>query len=379
MKATRGIVMTLLTVSKHVDIPVARASSANMQKFRNILRDCGYNMENCARKLDVFPRIGINFWPEMRPNWKFNPDDIVDNLIKVFIDGDSVSKNLFIDRLSGEFVDIAIEIGVLREDNGMIHSEICLFPCYGKYIATDKAAKNTAINQVMWLWGESYLLGGLVKRVPRRRAVDLGTGSGIHAILAADHCQQVVGGDVNPRALAFANFNAALNGLENVSFMQSDLLEAFDGTFDLLTANPPYAPDYSASAGDNFWSGGPNGTELLSRIVRYLPERLDDDGVAHIVALYPNPPGTTIKHQFDVWLDGNVRDWEVLDHTWRVPQYQDLFSVQPYEGDKSAWRFGVVSLRRRRGAEGWWKEAAGRGVFFGPDGSCRVTADHEAS
>jgi hypothetical protein len=28
---------------------------------------------------------------------------------------------------------------------------------------------------------------------------------------------------------------------------------------------------------------------------------------------------------------------------------------------------------------GSWKEVAGKGLFFGSDGSCRVVADHDAS
>jgi hypothetical protein len=47
-------------------------------------------------------------------------------------------------------------------------------------------------------------------------------------------------------------------------------------------------------------------------------------GTAHIVALYPNPPGTKNKDHFDGWLGGKISEWDVLDHTWRVPQYQDM-------------------------------------------------------
>jgi hypothetical protein len=59
------------------------------------------------------------------------------------------------------------------------------------------------------------------------------------------------------------------------------------------------------------------------------------------------------------------------------PRYQDLLSDAPYEGDKSAWRFGVVSLRRSKTRSGW-KEVAGRGRFFRSDGSPDVIADHDA-
>ena len=280
-------------------------------------------------------------------------------------------------QFSSSFLDAAVDMRLVERAGDVLTPNLCLFPCFTKYIVTDQAEKNTALNQVMFLWGESYILAGFVKRTPRRRGIDLGTGSGVHALLASDHCERVVGADVSPRALAFSKFNAALNAKGNLDFVLSDLLNSINGTCDLLVANVPYAPDTAAKAGDNFWSGGLDGTELLRRVVEALPTRLDEDGVAHINSLFPNPPGTKIKDHFDLWLGGKLGDWEVLDHTWAVPRYQDLLSDAPYEGDKSAWRFGVVSLRRSK-TRGRWEELAGRGRFFRSDGSPQVIADHDA-
>ena len=201
----------------------------------------------------------------------------------------------------------------------------------------------------------------------------------VDAITAGGGRALAVGADVSPRALAFSKFNAALNGKSNVDFLLSDLLDSIDGTCDLLVSNVPYAPDTAAKAGDNFWSGGIEGVDLLRRVIEALPTRLEEDGAAHINSLFPNPPGTKIKDHFDHWLDGKLSDWDVLDHTWPVPYYDDLLSDEPYRGDKSAWRFGVVSLRRSPNAQGWWKEAGGKGSFFKSDGSCKVIADHEAA
>lgn len=370
--------MGLPVVVREVPPPTLPQERDRLVHFVAALRNCGYDVANCAARLGVFPRLGVSFWPEMRLDWVPSTNDPIDNLLTLFIDGGEVDIDLVATQISRAFVDAALEMRLVRQRGSILESDICLFPSYGKYFATDQASKNTAINQVMWLWGESYLLGGLVKRFPRRRAIDLGTGSGIHAILASDQSNAVVGADVNPRAIAFAQFNAALNGRNNLDFVLSDLLESIDGTFDLLLANPPYAPDTAAKAGDNFWSGGVSGTELLRRIIEALPARLDVDGTAHINALYPNPPGTTIKSHFDRWLGGAVSEWDVLDHTWPVPRYDDVLSEQPFVGDKSAWRFGIVSLRRARKRVGWWKEVAGKGMFFRHDGSCSVVADHDA-
>ncbi|WOH67879.1 class I SAM-dependent methyltransferase [Bradyrhizobium sp. BWA-3-5] len=350
-----------------------------MSRFIQELRNCGYNLASCAERLEVFPRLGVNFWQKMRISWTPRKEDPIDNLITLFIDGQKVSADIIAKQISPFFVDAALEMRLVERKGDLLQSSFCLFPCYGKYLVTDHAEKNTAINQVMWLWGESYLLGGFVKRISRRRAIDLGTGSGVHAILASDHCARVVGADVSPRAIAFSNFNAALNEKSNIDFVMSDLFDSIEGTCDLLVSNVPYAPDTAAKASDNFWSGGIDGTELLRRVVEALPTRLDPDGTAHINSLFPNPPGTKIKDHFDAWLGGNLTEWDVLDHTWPVPQYQDLLSDQPFHGDMSAWRFGVVSMRRSRNGQGWWKEVAGSSLFFRKDGSCSVIADHDAA
>lgn len=370
-------IATLQTISREVPLPIILDQHHRMIHFAGELRDCGYNIASCAKRLGVFPRLGVNFWKEMRTNWTPRSEDPIDNLITLFIDGQQVSVDLIAKQISSGFVDAAIDMGLVETSSGFLKSPFCLFPCYGKYFVTDQAAKNTAINQVMFLWGESFILGGFVKRGTRRRAIDLGTGSGIHAILASDHSARVVAADVSPRALSFTAFNAALNNTSNVDRVISDLLDSIDGSCDLLLANVPYAPDTAAKAGDNFWSGGIDGVDLLRRVVEALPARLDKDGTAHINSLFPNPPGTRIKDHFDAWLGGRLSEWEVLDHTWPVPLYQDLLSDEPFHGDKSAWRFGVVSLRYSANGKGWWKEVGGRGWFFENDGSCKVVADHD--
>jgi SAM-dependent methyltransferase len=349
-----------------------------MATFIAELRTRGYDLANCAQRLGVIPRCGVNFsWMRSCDTWASVEADPVDTLLEVFIGGYEVPISRITAHLSSESVDAALEMRLLEKDGEMLKSRLCLFPCYGKFIATDRAQKNTAINQVMWLFNESFLLGGMVKRSPRRRGIDLGTGSGVHALLASDHCESVVGIDVNPRAIEFSRFNAALNGIKNVEFILSDLFNSLDPrlTFDLLTSNPPYVPDLATEAGDNFWSGGREGTGILRRVIEAIPFRLDDDGVANIISLYPIPPRTKMKDYFNQWLGGQVDAYEVLDFSWPVPRYQGGWSELPSAGNKSAWRWGVVSLRHGSGS---WREAAGERQFFRNDGSCSLIADHDA-
>lgn len=76
---------------------------------------------------------------------------------------------------------------------------------------------------------------------PSDRVLDMGTGSGISAILAAMTSSDVVAVDINPKAVEAAAANATRNGVaERITFMQSDVFDAVEGSFDLLVFDPPF-------------------------------------------------------------------------------------------------------------------------------------------
>ena len=75
------------------------------------------------------------------------------------------------------------------------------------------------------------------------RVLEIGTGSGVIALTLAAQwpAAEVLAVDISPEALALAGENAARLGLAGrVRFLQSDLLEAVNGEFDLIIANLPY-------------------------------------------------------------------------------------------------------------------------------------------
>ncbi|MBT8098331.1 MAG: methyltransferase, partial [Gammaproteobacteria bacterium] len=71
--------------------------------------------------------------------------------------------------------------------------------------------------------------------------LDIGTGCGVHALLAARHSEHVIATDISESALRYTAFNAALNGIENVECRAGDLFEPVAGeSFDLILSNPPF-------------------------------------------------------------------------------------------------------------------------------------------
>ncbi|AZF48287.1 MULTISPECIES: class I SAM-dependent methyltransferase [unclassified Pseudomonas] len=109
---------------------------------------------------------------------------------------------------------------------------------------------------------------------PLKRAVDIGCGAGVGALVIAHarHDAEVLAVDINPRALRLTAVNAELAGLANVSVYQSDVLTSVEGEFDLIVANPPYMNDDRQRAYRH--GGGALGEQLSVRIVSESLPRL---------------------------------------------------------------------------------------------------------
>ncbi|MNG05745.1 Release factor glutamine methyltransferase [compost metagenome] len=111
-----------------------------------------------------------------------------------------------------------------------------------------------------------------------RRAVDIGCGAGVGALVVAraHPYAEVLAVDINPRALRLSAVNAELAGVDNISVYQSDILGSVEGEFDLIIANPPYMNDSQQRAYRH--GGGALGEALSVRIVRESLPRLEKAG-----------------------------------------------------------------------------------------------------
>ncbi|MBB5907271.1 methyltransferase [Actinoalloteichus hymeniacidonis] len=97
--------------------------------------------------------------------------------------------------------------------------------------------------QVMPITPVSHLLGEavLAEVGAQDRVLDMGTGSGVNAVLAAASGADVLAVDINPHALAAARSNAVRNGVAaRVTVRHSDVFEFVDGVFDVMVFDPPF-------------------------------------------------------------------------------------------------------------------------------------------
>jgi len=103
--------------------------------------------------------------------------------------------------------------------------------------------------------------------------LDMGTGTGILGILAAQHAGSVLSVDVNPFAVRCARRNSQINrAQDSMSFLQSDLFTALDKTakFDQILFNAPYLPTDNIIEKawiEHAWTGGTTGREVIDRFI----------------------------------------------------------------------------------------------------------------
>jgi len=128
----------------------------------------------------------------------------------------------------------------------------------------------------------SRLTDSLTPRPEVERALDVGTGSGVHALLTAAHAKEVIATDVNARALAYTELNAALNGIRNIECREGSLFEPVQGeTFDLIVCNAPYV--VSPETRWAYRDGGFAADDVSQRVVTTAAEHLRDGGYAALL------------------------------------------------------------------------------------------------
>jgi ribosomal protein L3 glutamine methyltransferase len=126
---------------------------------------------------------------------------------------------------------------------------------------------------------------------PVKRVLDLCTGSGCLAILAAQAFPEarVDATDLSKSALAVAKTNVAQHRLgKRVRLIRSDLFASLQGErYDVIVTNPPYVaaaamrtlpPEYRHEPGMAL-AGGKDGLDLVKRIIEEAPRQLSPGGL----------------------------------------------------------------------------------------------------
>jgi release factor glutamine methyltransferase len=142
---------------------------------------------------------------------------------------------------------------------------------------------------------------------PKVRVIDVGTGSGAIAVALATLLQKrrmlaevdILAVDYSEEALELARENAVGHAVADaITFARADLLPADSAPFDLILANLPYIPagdieglPVAASFEPRLaLDGGPDGLDVVRRLLAAMPEALRPGGSALLEIGYNQGP-----------------------------------------------------------------------------------------
>jgi methylase of polypeptide subunit release factors len=177
---------------------------------------------------------------------------------------------------------------------------------------------------VLGVGGASTTLALITVRTPVGSALDLGTGSGIQALHAAQHAVRVTATDLNPRALAFTRLTLALSGAAGAELLEGSLFEPVGAaTYDLIVSNPPFV--ISPGARLTYRDGGMGGDDLCRALVSGAGERLNEGGYAQFLANWQHVEGEDWKDRLRSWVPAGCDAWIVQREVQDITQYAELW------------------------------------------------------
>jgi methylase of polypeptide subunit release factors len=349
--------------------PTIPEDTGVLDELRKLLLDHADAMKDAmGPRPGVNPRLDFDLYARRLADEHSRPA----TLAKLFLLGGSVAAGDAASALEPVETDALVQIGLAELDQNVVRPLARVSLYEGVLVASDVVTRPDPPDFVTGPSPSAQRVECLTIRKPVRTALDLGTGSGIQALLTARHSEQVVAVDVNERGLAFARFNAALNGLSNIDFREGSWFEPVGHErFDLIVANPPYvvSPDSEFLYRDGNLAADAV-TELL---LREVPAHLEEGGFAHVMGNWAYGRNEDWRAPVEAWLAGSGCDalllkYATVDPVAYAAQWNRLLLAQGREPFLSAvdrWldyyrreaigaiTEGMVVLRRRSGSPNW--------------------------
>jgi SAM-dependent methyltransferase len=359
-------------VAKGLAAPPAAGNAVVLSKLREVLERAEYTTERIESTLGVGELSAAPGEVAVHRR-RLEGDDAFSTVATLFILGDAVGTP----RAEAAFAPLSLaslaEAGLVEDDHGLARPLVRLLPHGDYYLASDRVSVEPAADWVAGIHAPSVTLAKLAVRRQARASLDLGTGCGIQALLAARHSTRVVATDVNERALAFARFNAVLNGIETIELRRGHLFEPVEAGehFDLVVANPPYV--ISPDATFVYRDSGLPGDDLCRELVRGVPGVLEEGGFAHVLVSWAQRSGDAWAEPLRGWVDGTGCDAWLLRYKAEDPLAHAVGWLGPlawsapveHEAALDRWLdylrheeieavgYGAVVLRRRSGTSNW--------------------------
>jgi SAM-dependent methyltransferase len=359
--------------------PLALNRRDDVSRVRDVLDRAGFEDRKVRERLGVGATADLSFGPLDRPRVlrRTGDGDALATLIRVFVAGVPVPLDAFRRAVNPMEPSAWAELGLVGLEGDSVQRSMALLPSGRFRIVQDAILPDGTIRRdhVMGVADSTRALSSMIGRPPARWALDLGTGCGYLALLAAAHSQHVLATDVNPRAVAMARFNAMLNRIGNVECAEGNLFEpAGDRRFDLIVSNPPFV--VSPQDDLTYRDSGLQGDAFCERLFRAIPAHLTEGGFAQVMCNWARIAGQDWLERLSAWFEGAGCDvWIVHWASTEPGDYagnwlnQSDWSSTPdrfaegferwmayYEQQRiEAIDFGIITLRRRTVGRNWMR------------------------
>lgn len=187
-------------------------------------------------------------------------------IFALLVAGDDVE----LERVDDELATLVERIG------STFRARVSVLPLGYSLLVCDRLDADGGTDLVCWPDDSSYHLAGAIPPGRRRRWLDIATGSAFAPLLRPDLAEEIVGTDLNPRAVAYAQRGVDLSGIGHITIRQADLADGIEGTFELVTCNAPIPADVGP-----LWRATADMT-FFSRLLARLPALLAPGGLAVI-------------------------------------------------------------------------------------------------
>jgi hypothetical protein len=370
--------------------PVPHGSNEQCLALRTVLSNAGFAPQGILDTIGVTDSASIRESDTLLLMRRTKGGSPLETLIRLFLMEITVDAGDLRRAVAPMTVEDWVNMGLVRIVGGSAAARFRLSPCQDMVIASDCPGRLLSAeghDYVMGIGGSSMTLANITVRRHSRLTLDLGAGCGFQAFLAAGHSDRVVAVDCNPRATGFAEFNARLNGFDNLECREGDLFGPVEGmTFDLIVSNPPFV--ISPEMRYIYRDSGMAGDEVCRRIVREAPVFLNEGGYCQILCNWAEYAGQDWRERLRAWCDVSGCDvWVMRNQSRDTATYAAnwLRHTERLETENLPERFdewlayyersgiervggGVITLRRRNGVRNWFRADDGFETMLGPCG-----------
>src|SRR5262245_48970092 len=225
--------------------PLRIGSSAEFARVATFLRDSGFDEPTVSRALSI-DRLSELGSVEPKKLALGGLDGRVALLIRLFLLLEPLGSAEVEDHIEPVTLTSFRNLDLLRvgpvgaDDHDRYYPPVLFYPVAGLMLASDRTSfpdgsRMEPPPDVVFpgFFVGTYRFLRVIAQSPTASALDLGTGSGIAALVLARTVERVVATDITARAAHFASFNRLLNGALNVEVRRGDLYEPVAGrTFD---------------------------------------------------------------------------------------------------------------------------------------------------